>query len=109
MDEAALTQTQQAIRDLLHVDSKRSPAEVYTALAALESRAMPESIQTREMEPEHHPGACCFDKEAKRSAWSAWKLCERCALFNELLQGESVGEPGWSGGGAPRRLGQQFG
>lgn len=89
-ESPTLTPTQRKIQELLSVESSSSPAEVYTALAALESREMPESIQTRELlDPVHHPASCCFDKTPSHT-WAAWNLCERCALLNEILQGELI-------------------
>lgn len=80
---------QRSIADILRIESSRSSTDAFEALMKLETRAMPEEMATEELEPSYNYRTACFDMSSTTSqAWAAHTLCKRCALLNELLQGE---------------------
>lgn len=83
------TATQLRVQSILSsIKTQRSPTDAFMALMKLESRAMPQALQSKELDPRFNPRCCCWDTASVPPAWTADTVCERCTVLNELL-GES--------------------
>lgn len=86
---AVLTRTQQVIREVLAVDVQQVGMETLDALMSMEVRQLPSDLSGDHFSCSNNPKLCCFDTTCLPDcAWTCSRLCERCALFNRLIQGK---------------------
>lgn len=80
-----------AIRSILEVPplpQDEVPVAALRTLKKLEQRKLPASVGADHFEPKHNPRTSCFDAASLQASWTSHSLCERCAAFNEILQGK---------------------
>lgn len=82
--------TARAICALLETDSNESLGEVFSKVARLDARRLPD-LSADQLDPRRTPRCACFDTAGAHSAqasWSCHTICERCSVLNQLIQGE---------------------
>lgn len=91
-DEAP-TPTQGAIKKLLEVPSLpagQGLVEAMLLLKHLEKRKLASDLKLDHFDVGENPRSCCFDSVRRQASWSVHQICQRCAAFNQVLQGKYV-------------------